>query len=107
MLPERSLRSPLLCVVAARLRPIAGRKAGGHMLRGLVVVCGFACIIGCHRTVTTPMSATPAATRVALDSAEIDRLCLRPDSVRAGLAECVLKDQSPPPLHKPLEKPPQ
>lgn len=39
----------------------------------------------------TPVAkATP---RVQMDSAEIDRLCAHPDSVRAGVADCVLKDQ--------------
>jgi hypothetical protein len=31
-----------------------------------------------------------------MDSASIERLCAKPDLVRAGIAECVLKDQSPP-----------
>ena len=34
------------------------------------------------------------AQRAAMDSATIERLCLRPDSVRAGRAACVLRDQS-------------
>jgi hypothetical protein len=29
-----------------------------------------------------------------MDSATIERLCVHPDSVRAGRIECVLKDQS-------------
>ena len=33
---------------------------------------------------------------VPMDSATIERLCAKPDMVRAGIAECVLKDQSPP-----------
>jgi hypothetical protein len=45
-----------------------------------------------------------AQTRVAraaeMDSATIERLCVQPDSVRAGRAECVLKDQSPSPQYR-------
>ena len=37
------------------------------------------------------IGSTPS--RAAMDSAEIYRLCLHPDSVRAGKADCVLKDQ--------------
>ena len=40
---------------------------------------------------------TAARARPAMDSATIERLCMRPDRVRAGWAECLLKDQSPPP----------
>jgi len=40
---------------------------------------------------TQAIAATPS--RAAMDSAEIERLCLHPDSVRAGRADCVLKDQ--------------
>jgi hypothetical protein len=46
-----------------------------------------------------------APSRVALDSAEIDRLCIHPDSVRAGKADCVLKDQSARPGER-LKSPP-
>jgi hypothetical protein len=42
-----------------------------------------------------------------MDSATIDRLCVHPDSVRAGRAECVLKDQSESPQYrlKPVSPP--
>ncbi len=46
------------------------------------------------RVESTPDQATAA--RVAMDSAEINRLCIAPDSVRAGRVACVLKDQSAP-----------
>jgi hypothetical protein len=48
---------------------------------------------GCHRAAAKP---SQVAARVAMDSATIEKLCAHPDSVRAGLAECVLKDQSQP-----------
>lgn len=32
--------------------------------------------------------------RVAMDSAQIERLCVKPGHVRAGLLDCELKDQS-------------
>ena len=35
-----------------------------------------------------------------MDSATIERLCMHPDSVRAGRAECVLKDQSASPQYR-------
>jgi len=31
-----------------------------------------------------------------MDSAEIERVCAHPDSVRAGLADCVLANQARP-----------
>jgi hypothetical protein len=54
----------------------------------------------------------PATTRTAqastMDSATIERLCLRPDSVRAGRAPCVLRDQSRSPwLRQPDPPPPR
>jgi hypothetical protein len=39
--------------------------------------------------------------RPPMDSATIERLCAKPDSVRAGKADCVLKDQSAPPPSRP------
>ena len=61
---------------------------------------------GCHHT---PPSAQPAGakpiTRVAMDSAEIERVCAHPDSVRAGLADCVLVDQARPSSSRRFEPP--
>ena len=52
---------------------------------------------GCHHTRPTVKTAgAKGVPRVAMDSAEIERVCAHPDSVRAGLADCVLRDQSPP-----------
>lgn len=42
----------------------------------------------------------------AMDSATIERLCQRADSVRAGLAACVLRDQSQPRGVRPIAPPP-
>jgi hypothetical protein len=61
---------------------------------------------GCHRAATKP---SQVAARAAMDSATIERLCAHPDSVRAGLAECVLLDQSPSRgqrLERPVQPPP-
>ena len=58
----------------------------------------------CHRTPAKAVRTLPTAARAGMDSAEIDRLCLAPDSVRAGKADCVLKDQSAP-LQRPLPVP--
>ena len=55
---------------------------------GLIVLVVAACQ---HQSPHTAVAkATP---RVQMDSAEIERLCAHPDSVRAGVADCVLKDQ--------------
>ena len=53
---------------------------------------------GCRQSpAASSAQATTAAPRprVAMDSVEIERLCAEPDSVRRGLADCVLKDQAP------------
>lgn len=42
----------------------------------------------------------------AMDSATIERLCQRADSVRAGLAACELRDQSQPRSVLPIAPPP-
>ena len=55
----------------------------------------------------SPSTTTPVGARPQLDSATIERLCVRPDWVRAGWAECVLKDQSPPPRLIPRPLPPR
>ena len=54
--------------------------------------------LGCRQA--PPAASVKASTaaprpRVVMDSAEIDRLCAEPDSVRRGLVDCVLKDQAP------------
>lgn len=60
----------------------------------------------CHHT--RPGAQTAGAktiTRVAMDSAEIERVCAHPDSVRAGLADCVLADQARPSSSRRFEPP--
>ena len=64
------------------------------VLRTSVLVLGAA--IACAAPGPSPSMAAPVRSRPALDSATVERLCVRPDWVRAGWAECVLKDQSPP-----------
>jgi len=63
----------------------------------------------CHHAPPKAMRTLPTAARAGMDSAEIDRLCLDPDSVRAGKADCVLKDQSAPlqRLPQPSSPPPR
>jgi hypothetical protein len=54
-------------------------------------------LIACARHHSAPQRVAMQARTVStaqLDSATIERLCMHPDSVRAGLADCVLKDQS-------------
>ena len=48
--------------------------------------------IGCSSPRPASSSFVPA--RVAMDSAQIDRLCANAAHVRAGLLDCELKDQS-------------
>jgi hypothetical protein len=69
---------------------------GVHMivLRTSLLVLGAA--MACAAPGQSPSTARPAGSRPPLDSATAERLCVRPDLVRAGVAECVLKDQSPP-----------
>ena len=62
-------------------------------------------IAGCHHSQAKTQSLATARPRVAMDSAEIERLCLHPDSVRSGRADCVLKDQGVR-RFRPLEAPP-
>jgi hypothetical protein len=45
---------------------------------------------------SAPRSNVVLPARVAMDSAQIERLCARPGLVHVGLAECELKDQSAP-----------
>jgi hypothetical protein len=68
----------------------------------LLVACGHPSV----RPESTSVTAT-AARAPQFDSATIERLCAHPDRVRAKLAECVLKDQSPPPVFAPAKPPPQ
>ena len=61
-------------------------------------------ITACHHAPAKNLATPPTVARVAMDSAEIERLCTAPDSVRAGKADCVLKDQSAP-RQRPLPSP--
>jgi hypothetical protein len=65
------------------------------VLRTSVLALGAA--MACAAPASSPSTVNPVRSRPALDSAAVERLCVRPDWVRAGWAECVLKDQSPPP----------
>jgi hypothetical protein len=58
-----------------------------------VSLAGVIVLGGCHRPQPKARSIAATPARAAMDSAEIERLCLHPDSVRAGRADCVLKDQ--------------
>jgi len=68
-------------------------------------VIAVVAIAGCHHSQPKTQSLAAAHSRAAMDSAEIERLCLHPDSVRAGRADCVLKDQGVRPERR-LEAPP-
>ena len=61
----------------------------------LALILGIA-TAACRQSPVKAAANQATAARVAMDSAEIDRLCLAPDSVRAGQIGCVLKDQSAP-----------
>ena len=71
------------------------------------VLAAVAAVSACgpsQKRASSPELATaPASTSgsrlpvVPMDSATIYRLCAQPERVHAGWAECVLKDQSPPP----------
>lgn len=61
------------------------------MLRTLLIA--FA-IIACTAPRQPASSFVPA--RVAMDSTQIERTCVKPAHVRAGLLDCELKDQSAP-----------
>jgi hypothetical protein len=56
-------------------------------------VAAVVAIAGCHHSQPKTRSLATSHSSAAMDSAEIERLCLHPDSVRAERADCVLKDQ--------------
>jgi hypothetical protein len=65
----------------------------------LVMLLFGAC--GRHHSPQQQVAMQPRAVSMAqMDSATIERLCVHPDSVRAGRSDCVLKDQSAPPGHR-------
>lgn len=81
--------------------------------RSGILALGLLAVIACGPRQPSP-SASSAATSdtgglrlIPMDSATAERLCVKPDLVRAGLADCVLKDQSPPvrPIPRPLPPP--
>ena len=67
------------------------------MLKTWVTAIAAVALVSCRHPAGKPSVASlgPSA-RAGMDSAEIDRLCVSPDSVRAGRTACVLKDQSAP-----------
>lgn len=61
---------------------------------------------GCHHAGPSAQTAeAKTVARVAMDSAQIERVCAHPDSVRAGLADCVLANQARPSDTRPFERP--
>jgi len=65
--------------------------------RTLLVLIGLcACTVPGHAA-----SAVPS--HIAMDSAQVERLCVQPAFVRVGLSECELKDQSAPVPRSPFE----
>jgi hypothetical protein len=77
-------------------------------MRKLCVLIPLALTWNCAKPAPPPSSANrPVVLGALRDSAEIERLCADPDKVRAGRAECVLKNQALPPKHTGTpEKPP-
>ncbi len=53
-------------------------------------------LIGLAACTAPPRSTAVVPAQIAMDSAQVDRLCAKPDYVRVGLLACELKDQSPP-----------
>jgi hypothetical protein len=66
------------------------------MIRSWLYSLGTVLIVtaACHHAPAEVVPPRVTASRAAMDSAEIERLCTAPDGVRAGKADCVLKDQS-------------
>jgi hypothetical protein len=68
-------------------------------------------VIACGRHHPAPQQTTtgsPSTNTAQMDSATIERLCVHPDSVRAGRIACVLQDQSQPPERRlPVVPPPR
>ena len=61
----------------------------------LVILAMLATACSTHRSGAQQRTEQLRTAKAAqLDSATIERLCMQPDSVRAGRAECVLQDQS-------------
>ena len=72
----------------------------------LAVVSASLAVGGCHHARPSAQPAgVKAVARVAMDSAQIERVCAHPDSVRAGLADCVLVDQARPSQARRFERP--
>lgn len=74
------------------------------MVRAWLIGIGTLAVVGCHHRAAKTV-AMKAAPRVAMDSVAIARLCAQPDSVLAGRADCVLKDQSRTPDRRSFETP--
>lgn len=85
---------------------------GLKALRFAMIVTTLACASPGSRSApaSEPAAADskPGLPVVPMDSATIERLCAKPDSVRAGKAECVLNDQREPlrPIVRPSPPPP-
>lgn len=60
----------------------------------VIPLIGGAVLLGCQ-------SPQPAPSRPLMDSAMAEKLCANPSAVRTLGAECVLRDQSPPPPAQP------
>ena len=77
-------------------------------MRSVLVILGMLVAACGHRhSGAQPRAAQLRTAKSAqMDSATIERLCVHPDSVRAGRAECVLKDQSEAPQYRLKPVPP-
>ena len=99
-MPAAFLRRHSLCIVgSSRL------EVPMIVPRTSVLLLGAA--MACAAPGPSPSTSNSVAPRPRMDSATAERLCVRPDWVRAGWAECVLKDQSPPLRQVPRPPPPR
>ena len=73
------------------------RRGGSTMRSTQLAATVLLLVVACSRQHASPQQVamqTRTVSTAQMDSATIERLCVHPDSVRAGRADCVLKDQS-------------
>lgn len=75
--------------------------SGYRITLSLLVLSGAAG--GCAQA-PVPRAASGAFRPARMDSADVHRLCVSPDSVRAGRIECVLSNQAVPPRVRPVPR---
>lgn len=68
------------------------------------MVVTTACVPSGTRPSAAASDTRPMRHVIPMDSASAVRLCTKPDLVRAGIAECMLRDQSLTPELRPLPR---